>query len=96
MCCLAEPGGGGEAWYSFNDDAVARVKPEQVVSQYAYILCYARRRQRDAGGGQHSRPPSAGGGQHSRQPSAGGGQHSRQPSAGGAEHPAGGAGEATE
>ena len=39
MCCLAEPGGGGEAWYSFNDDAVARVKPEQVVSQYAYILC---------------------------------------------------------
>lgn len=42
MCCLAEPGG-GQAWYSFNDEHVTRVKPELVVSQYAYILFYMRR-----------------------------------------------------
>ncbi|KDD74613.1 hypothetical protein H632_c1183p0, partial [Helicosporidium sp. ATCC 50920] len=33
----------GEAWYSFNDEIVTRVTPEQVVSPSAYMLFYVRR-----------------------------------------------------
>lgn len=40
--CRVPQLGGGDAWFSFNDEQVTRVSPTQVTSQYAYILFYVR------------------------------------------------------
>eukprot|EP00887_Chlorella_sp_A99_P006654 scaffold3.g6654.t1 len=62
MCRVADPGG-DDAWFSFNDEAVSRV-----VSEYAYILFYARRTRRARGAPPSPQPPSSGraSAQHSR------------------------------
>ena len=44
MCRV--PARGGGAWYAFNDEAVTRIEQSTVVSQYAYMLFYVRRRYR--------------------------------------------------
>ncbi|KAL4459011.1 hypothetical protein ABPG75_013876 [Micractinium tetrahymenae] len=46
--CRVPQQGSGDAWFSFNDEQVTRVSPNQVVSQYAYILFYVRTRSSSA------------------------------------------------
>uniref|UniRef100_A0A1D1ZYV0 Ubiquitin carboxyl-terminal hydrolase n=1 Tax=Auxenochlorella protothecoides TaxID=3075 RepID=A0A1D1ZYV0_AUXPR len=43
MCRVQSPQAPEGEWYCFNDDLVNRVSEDQVMSQYAYILFYARR-----------------------------------------------------